>query len=47
MSEYFPILDELFSSDTYILLFIGLIIAILLGMFVIKRKAAGTAVCAV
>lgn len=40
----FPILDELFSSDTDILLFIGLIIAVLPGMSVIKRKAAGIAV---
>ena len=37
--KYFPILDELFSSDSILFLMIGLVIAVLIG---VRRKAAGT-----
>lgn len=36
--RYFPILDELFASDTIIFLLIGLAFATVLGIFVTKNK---------
>lgn len=39
--RYFPILDELFASDTVIFLLIGLVAAFLFGIFVVKKPGIG------
>lgn len=47
--RYFPILDELFSSDSVIFMFIGLVISIVIGIKMknIRKSAIGMAVCLV
>lgn len=45
--RYFPILDELFASDTIIFLLIGLVITFLLGFFRSKKPVRGIIVSAV
>ena len=44
--KYFPIMEELFESDTIIFLLIGLVIAFLIGIFAVKRPGIGAIVSA-
>jgi hypothetical protein len=36
--KYMPILQELFESDTVIILIVGIVIAVIMGLFLKKQK---------